>query len=80
MTAPTTFALSDSDASDVELDGGSYRRLFEPGRSTYVWESEMGGMSMVGDLPLDLQEAVLAELAPAERPGLLTRLWRRLFR
>lgn len=80
VAAPTTFALSDSDASDVEFDGGSYRRLFEPGRSTYVWESEMGGMSMIGDLPLDLQEAVLAELAPAERPGLLTRLWRRLFR
>ena len=80
VTAPTAFALSDSDASDVELEGGSYRRLFEPNRSTYVWESEMGGMSLVGDLPLDLQEAVLAELAPAERPGLLTRLWRRLFR
>ena len=80
VSAPTTFALSDSDASDVEFDGGSYRRLFEPGRSTYVWESEMGGMSLVGDLPLDLQEAVLAELAPAERPGLLMRLWRRLFR
>ncbi len=80
VSAPTPFALSDSDASDVEFDTGSYRRLFEPGRSTYVWESEMGGMSVVGDLPLDLQEAVLAELAPAERPGLLTRLWRRLFR
>jgi hypothetical protein len=80
MSAPSTFALSDSDAADVELDGGTYRRLFEPGRSTYVWESEMGGMSLVGDLPLDLQETVLSELAPAERPGLLTRLWRRLFR
>jgi hypothetical protein len=80
LSAPTAFALSDSDASDLEMNGGSYRRLFEPGRSTYVWESEMGGMSLVGDLPLDLQETVLAELAPAERPGLLTRLWRRLFR
>lgn len=80
VSAPSTFELSDSDASDVEFDGGTYRRLFEPGRSTYVWETEMGGMSMVGDLPLDLQESVLAELAPAERPGLLTRLWRRLFR
>ena len=80
VTAPTTFALSDSDASDVEFESGVYRRLFEPGRSTYVWESEIGGMSLVGDLPLDLQEAVLSELAPAERLGLLTRLWRRLFR
>ncbi len=80
LSAPTAFSLSDSDASDLETKGGSYRRLFEPGRSTYVWESEMGGMSLVGDLPMDLQEAVLAELAPAERPGLLTRLWRRLFR
>jgi negative regulator of sigma E activity len=80
VSAPTTFALSDSDASNIELDSGTYRRLFEPGRSTYVWESETGGMSLVGDLPLDLQESVLAELAPAERPGLLTRLWRSLFR
>ena len=80
LSAPTAFSLSDSDASDLEMNGGSYRRLFEPGRSTYVWESQMGGMSLVGDLPMDLQEAVLAELAPAERPGLLTRLWRRLFR
>lgn len=80
VSAPTTFALSDSDASTVLLDSGTYRRLFEAGRSTYVWESEMGGMSLVGDLPLDLQETVLSELAPSERPGLLTRLWRRLFR
>ena len=80
VTAPTTFSLSDSDATDVDFEGGTYRRVFEPGRSTYVWESEVGGMSLVGDLPLDLQEAVLAELVPAERPGLLTRLWRRLFR
>jgi hypothetical protein len=80
VSAPTVFSLSDSDASDVDLDGGTYRRLFEAGRSTYVWESEMGGMSLVGDLPLDLQEIVLSQLAPAERPGLLTRLWRRLFR
>jgi hypothetical protein len=80
VNAPQPFVLDESDAEDVELEGGTYRRLFEPGRSTYVWESEMGGMSIVGDLPLDLQETVLAELAPVDRPGLLTRLWRRLFR
>lgn len=80
LSSPHSFALGDSDASDVEFEGGTYRRLFEPGLSTYVWESEIGGLSLTGDLPLDLQESVLAELAPVERPGLLTRLWRRLFR
>ncbi len=80
LSSPQTFALDDTDASDVELAGGIYRRLFEPGRATYVWESEMGGMSIVGDLPIDIQESVLSELAPADRPGLLTRIWRRLFR
>ncbi len=80
IATPSPFALDESDAEDVVLDGGEYRRLFEPGRVTYVWESEIGGMAIIGDMPLDLQEAILADLAPSERPNMLTRLWRRLFR
>lgn len=79
VSANWEFALDDTDARDVDLPGGVYQRLFEPGRATYVWATEIGGISLVGDLPIDLQEAVLAELAPSVRPNVFTRFWRRFF-
>jgi hypothetical protein len=71
----------------VELPGGSrivfgeaaYQRSFTAGHATYVWESRDGGVALVGDLPPDLHESVLAGLPDSEEPGLLKRWWRRLF-
>lgn len=80
VSSPEPFSLDDSDAEDVDMPTGTYQRVFEPGRATYVWESEIGGMAIIGDMPIDLQEAILADLAPSAQPNMLTRLWRRLFR
>jgi hypothetical protein len=70
----------DSDTADaVTIDGGDYVRWFGAGQSIYVWDSEGGGLAMYGDLPLDMQEAVLAELPDPTRIGVLARWWRNLF-
>jgi hypothetical protein len=64
---------------EVTLALGKYIRFFTPGRSTYVWETPAGGMVMVGDLPLDMQTDVLSKLSAPGKPGLFTRLIRRIF-
>jgi hypothetical protein len=56
-----------------------YHRVSSPGRVTYVWETESVMMALVGDMPTDLQEAVLTELPPPSDPGFLRRVWRTLF-
>lgn len=66
-------------ATTVELDSGSYRRVFTAGQATYVWETREGGVALVGDLPPDLHEAVLSELPRPEDPGFFRRWWRSLF-
>ena len=56
-----------------------YDRAFAPGQSFHSWESPDGGYVMLGDLPLDLQESVLAELPKPGKPNFLKRVWRRFF-
>lgn len=56
-----------------------YHRASSPGQVTYVWETGSGVMAMVGDMPNDLQEAVLLELPAPSDPGLFRRMWRTLF-
>lgn len=67
------------DASRVEFGGAAYQRSFTAGHATYVWESSDGGVALVGDLPPDLHESVLAGLPESEEPSLLKRWWRSLF-
>lgn len=67
------------DASAYRLGEGEYQRVFTPGQVFYSWETRDGGMAMVGDLPPDLQDAVLTALPQPDRPGLFRRLWRSLF-
>jgi len=71
--------LTLDDASIVTLAERVYRRSFGPGQVTYAWESRSGGMALVGDLPPDMHEEVLAGLPAPQDPGLLRRLWRSLF-
>lgn len=73
------FAVDGLDSEQYEHSGGTYARSFGPGWSLYVWETERGGLALYGDLPLDLQEAVIEGLPAPNRPGFFTRLWRRLF-
>jgi hypothetical protein len=70
---------SSSGARKVALDLGDYQRVFTPGRVVYVWETTKGGMALVGDLPLDMQEEVLGQLAAPGKPGLFTRIIRKIF-
>lgn len=67
------------DAPLVEIDGNQYQRLFQPGQVVYAWESGIGGYALLGDLPIDLQEAVLRDLPRPGRPGFFVRLWRSWF-
>ncbi len=58
---------------------GDYRRSFDVGSVVYSWQSNAGGYVLIGDLPLDLQDSVLADLPAAESAGFFERLWRGLF-
>ncbi|HEX6302420.1 MAG TPA: hypothetical protein VF148_18370 [Acidimicrobiia bacterium] len=75
----TPTAVAVPEATPVELGSGDYLRVFTAGQVTYVWETRDSGMVLVGDLPPDLHEAVLAEMPRPEDPGLFRRWWRALF-
>lgn len=53
---------------------GSYWRWFRPGTTTLVWDSAEGGMALHGDLPVDMQTAVLDGLPGPTKPNLLSRI------
>ena len=67
------------ESHEVTIDGETYQRAFVPGQSVYSWATPDGGYVMLGDQPMDLQEAVLGELPKPGSPGIITRFWRRLF-
>lgn len=65
-------------APSVEIDGRDYRRQFELGTVVMSWNSGEGGIALIGELPLDVQTDVVAEL-PLPRRGLFERIWHNLF-
>jgi hypothetical protein len=75
----TPSVVSLAGGTTVSFDSGAYTRAFTPGQATFVWETRSGGMAVVGDLPPDMHEAVLAGLPTPVDPGLFRRLWRSLF-
>ena len=66
-------------ATKVTLGGRTYQRVFLAGQALYSWTTREGGFVLLGDQPLDLQEAVLAELPEPGKANIITRFWRRLF-
>ncbi len=62
-----------------ESERGLYRRAFGPNQALYVWTSGDKGYAMLGDQPIDLQEAVLALLPAPMRYGFWARIWRMIF-
>ncbi len=74
---PTTVRLDEG--GTVDLAGFRYGRSFSPGQATYAWEATSGGMALVGDLPPDLHEEVLAALPRPDTPNFFRRIWRTLF-
>jgi hypothetical protein len=53
---------------------GKYSRWFRPGTVTLVWDTTQGGLALHGDLPVDLQESVLAALPAPSRPSFFDRI------
>ncbi len=64
----------------VEVGGRDYVRRFMPGQVVYAWEYPDGGLVLIGDLPPDLQVAVLDGLPEPGTANFLVRIWRSLFR
>lgn len=67
------------DAASLEMNGASYRRLVTPTEIWVTWRAGDVAFVLVGDLPPDHLERVVAELPEPSEPGLLTRLWRGIF-
>ncbi|MDH3308987.1 MAG: hypothetical protein OEO77_15915, partial [Acidimicrobiia bacterium] len=67
------------EAGTIDFDGNQYRRSFQLGRAVYSWNSTSGGYVLVGDVPIDVQQRILAELPEPASQGFFQRLWRGLF-
>lgn len=61
------------------VDGHSYSRVLTATQVWVHWNAPNHSFVLVGDLPPDHVEAVLAELPDPGNRGLLVRWWRRLF-
>lgn len=66
------------EAPEMELAGAVYLVRFLPSEVWVLWSGGGSSYLLIGDLPPDHLEAVLAELPRPDPPGLLTRLWRML--
>jgi hypothetical protein len=62
------------DAREWTGKRGTYWRWFRPGTTTLVWDTGEGGMALHGDLPVDMQVAVLDGLPAPTKPNLLSRI------
>jgi len=72
---PGQFSVTDiSDARTWTGELGKYSRWFRPGTVTLVWDTAEGGMALHGDLPVDIQSAVLAGLPAPGRPSFFDRI------
>ncbi len=62
-----------------EVDGASYVRIIQPASVWVMWNSPGASMALVGDLPPDHIEQVLAELPKPSTRAWFKRIWFRLF-
>ncbi|MBT8166437.1 MAG: hypothetical protein HKO63_06415 [Acidimicrobiia bacterium] len=69
-----------ADADSVTIAGrGGYHRAYSPGAVSVFWKTADRAYVLVGDLPPDHLEQVLADLPIPNRPNLLKRAWRWVF-
>lgn len=69
-----------ADAESIEIGGeGGYHRVYSPGAVSLFWRTPDLGYVLVGDLPPDHLEEVVADLPRPSRPSLLKRAWRWAF-
>jgi hypothetical protein len=71
--------IAAGDASAYVLADSQYQREFAPGQVTYTWPVGTGGMALIGDLPPDMHDEILASLETPVGRGFLNRLWRSIF-
>jgi hypothetical protein len=67
------------DAARIEVGGATYGRLITPTEIWVSWETDDATYVLVGDLPPDHLEEVLADLPRPDQRNLLSRLWRGIF-
>jgi hypothetical protein len=75
MRLPAAFEAG----SDLVVAGDRYRMIVTPSHLWVAWSDAGRTYILVGDLPPDHLEAVLAEMPQPGEPNLLVKLWRRLF-
>ncbi|MEA3510535.1 MAG: hypothetical protein U9R51_03775 [Actinomycetota bacterium] len=61
------------------VDGYAYWRIINPASLWVMWNAPGTAIALVGDLPPDHLEEVLAELPRPGTDGWMTRMWHRLF-
>lgn len=75
MPLPPAFA----EASDYVVYGERYRRIVTASHVWLGWSDADRTYILVGDLPPDHLEAVLADMPEPKKPNVLVKMWRRLF-
>lgn len=70
---------AEQDVVVVESARGEYQRNYQAGSVTVTWETQVGNMGVIGDLPPDLLERFLQELPRPAQRGFFGRIWSRLF-
>ena len=69
-----------ANTESVEIGGhGGYHRQHTPGAVSVFWRTSDRAYVLVGDLPPDHLDSVLADLPAPSRPNLLKRAWRWAF-
>ncbi len=66
-------------ARSMEVDGSKYRVLVRPAQMWVHWTTPDSSYVLVGDLPPDHLEQVLAELPRPRQRNFFARLWNGLF-
>jgi outer membrane lipoprotein-sorting protein len=67
------------DELPYSVDGQSYWRVINPASLWVLWNAPGTAIALVGDLPPDHLEQVLAELPNPANEGWMTRMWHRFF-
>ncbi len=68
-----------TEARAMEVDGAKYRVLVRPAQVWVHWSTPATSYVLVGDLPPDHLDQVLAELPKPRQRNILARLWNGLF-
>lgn len=69
----------EEDVTVVPAAAGEYQRSYLAGSVTVTWETREGNLAVIGDVPPDLVDSILAGLPDPASEGFFDRIWSRLF-